>query len=223
MRARDVMSTEVLSIAVEATVFEAAQLLVNMHVSAMPVLDGNGLVVGIVSEADLIRTTGAVAPLGQADEADAESTTDTARTRSVTEVMSRNVVCASEDNTLQELADLMSGRGIKRLPIVRDGAVVGIVSRIDLLRALLSLGREAFLQGRPGSRQEDRKLRDAVIAALADHGWSQAIRSDVVASQGTIHLWGLVANDALRTTYIQVAEGVDGVSNVQSHLHVASR
>jgi len=223
MRARDVMSTEVLSIAAEATVREAAQLLVNMRVSAMPVLDSKGFMIGIVSEADLIRNTGAVAPLEQVDEAYAERAMRKAHARSVTNVMSRSVVCAAEDSTLQEISDLMLGRGIKRIPIVRDGAVVGIVSRIDLLRALLTLGREAFLQERPGARRADQELRDAVIAALDGHDWSQALRSDVVASRGTIHLWGLVASDALRKTYIQVAEGVTGVGSVQSHMHVANR
>jgi CBS domain-containing protein len=223
MRAKDVMSTEVLSIAAEATVLEAAQLLVNLRVSAMPVLDDKRFVVGIVSEADLIRNTGAVAPLGHADDAYAERAMSKAHARSVTNVMSKNVVCASEDSTLQEISDLMLGRGIKRIPIVRDGVVAGIVSRVDLLRALLSLGREAFLQERPGSRQADQELRDAVVTALCRHDWSQALRSDVVASRGTVHLWGLVPSDALRKTYIQVAEGVPGVGSVQSHMHVAKR
>jgi CBS domain-containing protein len=223
MRAKDVMSTEVLSIAAEATVLEAAQLLVNMHVSAMPVLDRDGFMVGIVSEADLIRNTGAVAPLEYVDEAYAEKAKATAYARSITKVMSTNVVTASEESTLQEVSDLMIGRGIKRIPVVRNGAVVGIVSRIDLLRALLSLGREAFLQERPGSGQVDQELRDAVIAALDEHNWSQAVRSDVVVSQGTVHLWGLVDNDELRRTFIRVTEGVAGVSDVQSHLHVARR
>lgn len=222
MRARDVMSTEVLSIAAEATVFEAAQLLVNMRVSAMPVLDGKGFVVGIVSEADLIRNTGAVAPLEHVDAAYAEKARATAHARSVTKVMSKNVVTASEDSTLQEIADLMLGRGIKRIPIVSDGAVVGIVSRIDLLRALLSLGRDAFLQERPGSRKADQELRSSVIAALNEHGWSRTVRSDVVASQGTVHLWGLVANDGLRETFVRVATDLPEVTRVHSHMHIAS-
>ena len=223
MLAKDVMSTEVLSIAADSTVFEAAQLLVNMRVSAMPVLDSGGFMIGIVSEADLIRNTGAVAPLEHVDEAYAEKATATAHARNVTKVMSRNVVTAAEESTLQEISDLMLGRGIKRIPIVRDGAVVGIVSRIDLLRALLSIGRDAFLQERPGSRQEDRKLRDAVVTVLEQHGWSQAVRSGVVTSQGKAHLWGLVANDGLRQTFIKVAAGVPGVTSVQSHIHVATR
>lgn len=223
MRARDVMSTGVLSIAAEATILEAAQLLVNTRVSAMPVLDGNGFMVGIVSEADLIRNTGAVAPLGHVDDAYAEKAKTTAYARSVTKVMSRNVVTASEDSTLQEVADLMLGRSVKRVPIVRDGAVVGIVSRIDLLRALLSLGRDAFLQERPGARRADRELRSSVIAALNEHQWSRTIRSDVVVSQGMVHLWGLVANDGLRRAYIQIATALPGVTGVQSHLHVAGR
>ncbi len=222
MRARDVMSTEVLSIAADATVLEAARLLVNMRVSAMPVLDGDGVMIGIVSEADLIRSTGAVAPLEHVDAAYAEKAMATAHARGVTGVMSPNVVTASEDSTLQELSDLMLGRGIKRIPIVRDGTVVGIVSRIDLLRALLSIGRDAFLQERPGSRQEDRQLRNAVIAALGRHGWSQATRSDVVASQGTVHLWGLAASEGMLRTYLRVASDVPGVTGVQSHMHVAS-
>lgn len=223
MRARDVMSREVQSISADATVFEAAQLLVNMRESAIPVVDGLGKLVGIVSEADLIRNTGAVAPLQHVDDAYAEKTMATAHGRNIARIMSTHVVTADEDSSLQEISDLMLGRGFKRIPIVRAGALVGIVSRVDLLRALLSLGRDAFLQERPGSPTEDRALRATVIAALERQGWAQAVRSDVVIAQGIVHLWGVAPSEDLRDTYVRIARDVAGVTGVKSRLQVAPK
>jgi osmotically-inducible protein OsmY len=147
----------------------------------------------------------------------------TAHARSVARIMSTHVVTAAEDSTLQEVSDLMLGRGLKRIPVVRDGAVVGIVSRVDLLRALLSLGRDAFLQERPGSQTADRTLRLLVADALEEHGWARALRSDVVVSEGTVHLWGVAPSEDLRDTYIRAAQNVPGVTGVHSRLQVAPR
>lgn len=210
MHARDVMSDGVMSLAADATVLEAAQLLVNYDVSAMPVVDPDGRMIGIVSEADLLRRS-----------AEGDEATDgfaSAGSRKVLDVMTRDVVTAGEDTPVATLAKLMTERRIKRLPILREHAVVGIVSRIDLLRALISLhagrGRE---DAKPS---DDEQLRREISVACQGRNWSLARQFDVVVSGGVAHLWGVVPSDLVRDAYCVAAENVPGVQAVEVHMHI---
>jgi len=222
MRAKDVMSDGVMSINAGATVLEAARLLVNARVSAMPVIDGQGFMVGILSEVDVIRQTGGVAPtdLSEDERAGAAKTLAEAKSRRVADIMTRDVVTAGEDTPLREIADLFLKHGIKRVPILRDRSVVGIVSRIDLLQALISLGPDAYAQKPAEAQTTDDTLRASVMSALQRQNWSQARRSDVVISHGVVHLWGIVANDSIRSTYVEAVRKVSGVNSVENHMHV---
>jgi len=220
MRAKDVMSDGVMSVDASATVFEAARLLVNTHVSAMPVVDDQGFMVGILSEADLIKHTGGIAPTDQSDEEGAANALADAKARRVTDVMTKDVVTAGEDATLREIADLFLKHRIKRVPILRDRSVVGIVSRIDLLQALISVGPQAYAHKAVSAHTADEELRAAVMAALQRQNWANARRSDVVASHGVVHLWGMVADDSMRSAYVEAARNVPGVRSVENHMHV---
>jgi CBS domain-containing protein len=210
MRAKDVMSDGVMSLGSDATVLDAASLLVNCHVSAMPVVDEAGLMVGIVSEADLLRWT--------ADDAGPALGLAEVRSRKVTDVMTREVVTAQEDMPLVELAKLMTVRKIKRLPVVRDGAVVGIVSRVDLLRALISLSSGNGSEAAKHSRDE--QLRREIAAACRGRNWSLARQLDVVVKSGVAHLWGVAPSDVVRNAYRLAAENVPGVKAVEVHMHI---
>jgi CBS domain-containing protein len=208
MRAKDVMSDGVLSISADASVLEAAKLLINCRVSAMPVVNEDGTMAGIVSEADVIGDT--------QDYVQA----DGALPRRVSEVMTRDVITAPEDAPLDQLAGLMKARNIKRIPILRDGAVVGIVSRVDVLRGLISLSRD---DGEAAAMfRRDKDLRRKVYAACQGRSWSQARQVDVVVSGGTAHLWGVAPTDLVRKAYRAAAENVPGVENVQVHMHVVA-
>jgi CBS domain-containing protein len=140
MKAREVMSDGVMSIRSDATLLEAAKLLVNMHVSAMPVLDEEGTMVGIISEADLVGLTPAGASAGTtgmlrelADEARAPAAHEFAKSAKVTDVMSRNIVTVDENASLLEVVELMREHKVKRLPVLSGRSVVGMLSRVDLL------------------------------------------------------------------------------------------
>ncbi|MCC6173930.1 MAG: CBS domain-containing protein [Chloroflexi bacterium] len=111
------MSREVVTISADALVEDAAKLLAYHNISGMPVEDPDGKVAGIVSEIDVIGHIG----------------------MTVDEVMSRDVISVGEDASVAEIAALMSGRRIRRVPVMRDGAVIGMVSRADIVRALASL------------------------------------------------------------------------------------
>jgi CBS domain-containing protein len=214
------MSEGVMSVNAGASVLEAARLLVNAGVSAMPVIDNQGVMIGILSEADLIKHTGGMAPTELSDVTEAAKALDEARARRVAEVMTRDVVTATEDTTLRDVADLLLKHRIKRVPIVRGGLVVGIVSRVDLLRALISLGLDAYTHAPEGVRTVDDQLRSAVVTVLAEHNWSQVPRADVVISHGVVHLWGVVTNDAMRSTFVEAVRSVPGVKSVENHMHV---
>jgi len=212
MQAKDVMSDGVMSVNARATLLEAARLLVNAGVSAMPVIDDQGTMVGILSEADLIR--------GIAAQADPGKAIADAKARHVAEIMIKDVVTAGEETNLSDIASLMLSRSIKRVPILRDGSVVGVVSRVDILQALVSLGEGMYVPKPAAARTADDNLRLPVMAALQRENWAQVGRSDVVISHGVVHLWGVVASDALRSGYVEAVRKVPGVTSVENHMHV---
>jgi CBS domain-containing protein len=212
MEAKDVMSDGVISVNARANLLDAARLLVNGGVSAMPVIDDQGMMVGIVSEADLIRRMAA--------EPDAGKVVADAKARQVSEIMTRDVVTAGEETSLRELANLMLSRNIKRVPILRDGSIVGIVSRIDLLQAVVSVGEGMFVPKPAAARRADDDLRPAIMEALQRHNWAQVGRSDVVIAHGVVHLWGVVPSDAMRSAFVDAVRTVPGVTSVENHMHV---
>ena len=220
MQAKDVMTEDVVCLHVSASIFEAAELMVGAGVSAVPVIEGEGRLSGIVSEADLMRraeigTTASKSWLSRflASDAAAAHQFVQSHSRRVAEVMTKEVVTATEDTPLGKLAELMETHGIKRIPIVRDGEVLGIVSRADLLRALLSREPEG-----QADRPSDDELRRTVIAALDKHGWTSRWPTNVFVNAGVVHLWGFVPGENVQKAYRVAAENVEGVKRVKNHL-----
>jgi CBS domain-containing protein len=220
MRARDIMSTDVVCINSKASVFEAAQLMLGAGVSAAPVVNDKGTVVGIVSEADLLRrveigTTAKKSWLARLVNSEGAAAHEfvAAHGRRVADVMTREVVTAGEDEPLRGLVDLLERHKIKRIPIVRDGVLAGVVSRSDLLRAVLS--REP---DQPVLQPTDRALRELVVAALEGHPWTSRWPVNVFANDGVVHLWGFVEGEEARKAYRVAAENVPGVRRVRNHL-----
>lgn len=115
LTARDIMSTTLHTVTVQTTVYDLATLLATRHISGAPVLSDDGMVIGIVTEADLLSKTG-----------------DT-----VGEIMTTGVSSVTEDTSLSEIAQLLSEKDIKRVPVMRGEKLVGMVSRGDLVRAML--------------------------------------------------------------------------------------
>jgi CBS domain-containing protein len=220
MQAKDVMTAGVVCLNIGESIFDAAELLLGSRVSAVPVIDDKGAVVGIVSEADLVRraeigTAARKGWLARLLDSDVSAANDfvAAHTRRVADVMTKEVVTAGPDATLRELVELMERHGIKRIPIVRDGALVGIVSRADLLSALLS--REP---DRPMPQPTDAALRQAVVEALEKRPWTSRWPTHVFVSGGVVDLWGFVDDAEGRKAYGVAAENVPGVRRVNNHL-----
>ena len=220
MQAKDVMSEDVVCLHVGASIFDAAELLIGTGVSATPVVNDEGMLVGIVSEADLMRRSEiGTAPKKSwllrlvANDATSAREFVQSHSRRVAEVMTKKVITASEDTDLGKLAELMETHSVKRLPIVRDGEVVGIVSRADLLRALLSREPDSH-----AGQASDDELRRAVLAALQKHGWTSTWPTNVFVNSGVVHLWGFVPGEDVQKAYRVAAENVEGVKRVKNHL-----
>ena len=220
IKAKDVMSEGITSLTYDATVQEAAELLVNTGVSAMPVLDKDGIMIGIVSEADLIREA---SPETWARDLGEAAALASSYARPVTDVMTEKVLTVDENMPLAEVAKLMSTQRVKRLPVTRGKSVVGVVSRVDLLKALLSRRRAsaafpAKSEAPPLSTAEF--LHRAVAAAVSGQAWSVARRGDVVVNGNIAHLWGVVPSTAILEAYRLAAANVPGIKSVEVHMHV---
>ena len=216
MRAIDVMVRDVVTVYPDTDVAEAIKLLAEHDVSALPVVDPAGNLVGVLSEADLIHRveirTEKRRPWWQEAVTGASTlAADFAKShgKKVGEVMTSGVISVSEDTPLSEIATLFEHKGIKRVPVVKDGKLVGIVSRSNLIQALASI------VGRMDQHDEtDRQIRLELMSRLQQQSWTDFGSRNVTVSDRVVHIWGLVGSPAERKALLGLAEGVPGVVRV---------
>jgi len=219
MYARKVMSRPVVTIKAGASIFDAAETLLSSGISAAPVVDADGKMIGIVSEADLMfRAETATTPsrswFQRLLDDDAIIARDYVRSHSrrVTDVMTKEVVAADEHADLKEVAALMKRHNIKRVPIVRDGKLVGLVSRSNLLQGLLAR------QPLGDATASDEEIKERVEKELGRIGAIVGPTTTVVVDKGVVHLWGYVRSAATRDAMRVAAENVSGVKRVEDAL-----
>jgi CBS-domain-containing membrane protein len=219
MRARDVMTTDVVSVSPEASVRELAQLLIDRGISGVPVIDENGQLVGIVTEGDMTRraelTTGQRPwwlALADSPEARAQAYAK-AHGLTVRDIMTRDVLTIQEEDPLDRIAMLFEERGVKRAPVMRDGRVVGIVSRANLLQGLV-----AAKTGTAGP--DDEAIRSAIMRRMREEAGVRASLVSVTVVNGVVDLWGNVASEAERSAVRVAAETTEGVREVHDHLRL---
>ncbi len=220
MKVRDIMSPRVISIAPDASILEAIRLMLQNHISGLPVIDRSGQLVGVVTEGDFLRRseTGTERKrprwleflLGPSRLADEYVRT---HSRKVEDVMSREPITIAEDAALDEAVQAMERRRVKRLPVVRNSQVVGIVSRANLLHALATLASAAA----PPAKT-DTAIRAALLAEFERQTWAPAALVDVVVKDGVVELWGTITEEAQREALKVCARNVPGVRSVVSHL-----
>jgi CBS domain-containing protein len=222
MRAQQVMSRPVHTVSADVSVYDAAQVLLNAGVSAAPVVDSDGKMVGIVSEADLmyrpeIGTVPGKSWLQRLLSDDPTRARDYIRCYShrVADVMTKNVVTADQRTPLRDIAALMQRHRVKRIPILHDGKIVGIVSRANLLQGLLARELSPC-----EDIAADETIRTSVTAEIARHGWASSLPTNVVAENGIVHLWGYVDSDSVKDAYRIAVENVRGVKRVENHMNV---
>ena len=194
MHAIDVMVRDVVTVRPDTDVADAEKLLAEHDVSALPVVDGEGNLLGILSEADLIHRAEigtekhrpwwleAVTGASTLAEEFAKS-----HGKKVGEIMTSGAISVSEDMPLSEVATLFERKRIKRVPVVKDGKLIGIVSRANLIQAL------ATEVGRMDQHDEtDRQIRLDLLSRLREQSWTDFGSRNITVSDRVVHLWGLV-------------------------------
>lgn len=217
MRAHQIMTRSVVTVRPDATILEAANTMLQHHVSGLPVVDAAGKLVGIVSEGDFIRRGEIGTQKKRSRWLSFLMGTDATQYvrehgRKVSEVMTHDPLTIAEDATLEEIVNAMEANGIKRMPVMRDGKFVGIVSRANLLHAVASLAREI-----PDPTADDDHIRSRIIQALEKHDWSP-FGLNVIVRDGIVHLSGVITDEESRQAAIVATENVAGVKKVHDHL-----
>ena len=219
MRASDVMTRRVITAGPDTSIVEAARLMLENRISGLPVLDGRGRLIGIVTEGDFLRRaeTGTarhrsrwleflIGPGRLADEF------VRSHGRKVEDVMTPDPRTVAEDTPLEDAVQLMERNNIKRLPVVRNDQLVGILSRANLLSALASLARDM-----PSGTKDDAAIRDRILAELEKLPW-KALGLNVVVRNGNVELSGIILDERERQALKVAAENVPGVKALHDHL-----
>jgi len=217
MNAFDVMTQSVVSIRPDASVLDAARLMLEHKVSGLPVVDAGGTLVGIITEGDFLRRAEIdaqrrrshwieffTAP-GQLAEEYIQ-----ASGRRVQDIMSPQVCAATAETSLRELAQLMETRGVKRLPVMRGSEIVGIVTRADLMRAVVSLTEDA-----EAPPVDDAEIHRRLQAELKEQSWAvSASMIRFTVQNGVVEFAGVVRDDRQRQALRVAAESIPGVKSV---------
>jgi CBS domain-containing protein len=213
--ARDLMTPDVATVPPETPILALAHLMAERHISAVPVLDGQGHVLGLVSEADLIRRladedekapswfAGLFAdPVAQAERY--------ARVHGATagDVMTTDLISVRPDESAAHVAKVMEEKHVRRVLVLDNGKLQGIVSRADLLRALVAP---------PGQAQggSDEQIRRAVVAAMRKEPWVDTFHTVVEVKDGVVEIHGFSRSAAVQRALRVLAEGVPGVKEVR--------
>jgi CBS domain-containing protein len=220
MKASDIMTPDVISADPDATVLQAARYMLQHHISGLPVIDKTGTLVGILSEGDFLRRR--------------ETHTDRRPSRwleflmgpgklaaqyththgsKVSEVMTTNLHTVGEDTSLEKIVEMMERYRIKRVPVLRGKKVVGIVTRANLMHAMVSLAR-----GEPKAATGDAAIRQELLKELKTEKWALASMINVVVREGVVELWGMIVDDRQREALVVAAENIPGVKQVKDHL-----
>ena len=230
MRAMDVMTTNVITVSPDTSVQEVAKILSERSISGVPVVDAQNRLVGIVSEGDLLHRVETGTERRKEERAgrrrswwldaivsDRELARDYVRShgRTVRDIMTRDVVSVSDTTELADIATLLETKRIKRVPVVRDGKLVGIVSRANLVRALATTKSAPATMADP----DDRAISDQLLAELRAKNWVDLSSADIIVRDRVVHLW--FSDDQPREerlTFRVAAENIPGVRRVEEHI-----
>jgi CBS domain-containing protein len=221
MRAHQIMTRNVITVRADTLIREAAGLMLQQRISGLPVVDENNRLVGIVSEGDFIRRSeiGTQRPyIGWLDFlwGPGKAAVDFVREngRKVGDIMTKGeLFTASEDLPLDQIVQLMERHNIKRIPVMREDVLVGIVTRTDLLRTVASLVRDI-----PDPTADDDHIRSRILSSIQKYEW-RPLQLGVTVRDGIVHLSGMITDERYRQAAIVAAENVQGVRLVHDHLY----
>jgi len=222
MRAMDIMTTEVITVAPTTSVQEVAKLLSERGISGVPVVDADNRVVGILSEGDLLHRveTGTERTTRERrswwlDSLASNQARDYVKShaRTARDVMTGDVISVDEMTPLADVAMLLETKRVKRLPVLREGKLVGIVSRANLVRAIAagSVHEDAI--------RDDRAIRSQLLNELNRRAWAKVWAADIIVQDGVVHLWVGAERSPEELNALRVAaENIPGVKKVEEHL-----
>ena len=220
MQAQDIMTKNVISAAVDTTVEQITALMMKNHISAVPILDGDGTVIGLISEGDLMRR---VEGSGDAHKSwwlslfsgheNMARDFIAMRTRRATDLMTHDIEVVSPNTPVADIARLLEKKRIKRVPVVENGKIVGIVSRANLMQALASTQRVTL---EPST--SNREKREIVMVALGQVPGLNPAHLNVVVEGDRVDVWGLADSDAEEKAAWVALENIEGLGEVSVSL-----
>lgn len=226
MIASSVMRTEVVSVLPTSDITEIANVMYRYRISAVPVVDENDVLVGIISEGDLIhrqelgteRKRSWWLSLFSSSNQQAHDYLKSHAT-SAQDIMTREVITVEETTPLQKIAELFERHHIKRVPVVKANKLVGIVSRANLIQSLAIVG-STRQQGPIDTNEQE--IRTAITRAIREDVGFTASHINVIVDNDIVHLWGLVNTTDERDAIRVVAENTPGVVGVQNRIQLYS-
>lgn len=216
MQASDIMTVSVCAAGPDTPINEIARKLCDRGISAMPVVDADGKVLGVVSEGDLLRRVelGTVKKPRWTDifSGDAGMAREYVKShgRTAKDVMTRPAIVVEEDTDLTEIASLLESKRIKRVPVVRDGRLLGVVSRSDIVRGLIVAAK----RWGHSRRVDEKKIRSAILGEIQQLPFANGMFVNVIVDNGDVHLWGNVESEEHRAAIRVIAENTPGVDQV---------
>jgi len=223
MRAADIMTNSVITVAPKDSVQQVARLLLDHRISGVPVVDESGFMVGIVTESDLMRRSET-----ETDERRSwwlrawtsreQLAYEYVRTHAlkIADVMTRKVITASPDTALRDIASLLEQKRIKRIPVVNESKLVGIISRADLLRAFINVEAMAPMT----VTATDEEIRNRIYTRLNAQRWAALDALNVAVDHGVVEIWASVNSEVERKALRVAAETTPGVIAVKDHVTV---
>jgi len=222
MKASEIMTKRVISIEPEATIVQAIKLMLKNHLSGLPVIDGSGNLVGIITEGDFLHRREIGTELKRNAWLDAifgpeQSAQDYVRSHGirVAELMTRPPITVDADTSLDKVVHLMERHYIKRLPVLRKGKVVGIISRANLMRALASIHRASSK-----TSQNDQEIRKRLVADIEKQNWAYGADVMVLVRDGAVDLCGTLNDSSQRGALKALVREKSGVRKLYDHLRL---
>jgi predicted transcriptional regulator len=193
----------------------------NHGISAVPVVDKDNRVIGMVSEGDLLHRAETGTERRRSWWLEIMASTNQlageylkSHSGRVKDVMTRDVISVTDTTPVADIAVLLETNRIKRVPILRDGKLVGIVSRANLVRALAMTVNEPA----SGDETDDRTIRDKLLAELKVQKWAEVSPANIIVKDGLVHLWSSYFSEQEKRALVVAAETIPGVRGVEDHM-----
>jgi CBS domain-containing protein len=222
MKAADVMATKVITVRLDTPVAMIAEVLLANRISAVPVVNDKDILVGIVSEGDLIHRVEAGTERHRSWWLELLTGKETlahefvmSHARKAADVMTRPVISVQPDAPLGDIASLLEKHRIKRVPVASNGKIVGIVSRANLIQALVNLNR-----AKTEASVDDLTLHSNILEQLRSKPWVDPSTISILVNNGSVELWGIVDSETEKNAIRVAVEVTPGVRQVANKLVV---